>query len=147
MARLHRITWLSSVLVLASCAAPKHTDGTASDASPEARIQAIPAADPAKYRTKQEMKNWRNPYLIVRTDGVGLLDLANNEEHILKPDELLPALAKLPPSAWPDGRVVLISEQGIRNGPNDDVLIRKNRAIVAGTLESVHVLINWVPSP
>jgi hypothetical protein len=147
MARLRRITWLLSVLVLASCAASKHNDGAASDASPEARIQAIPAADPARYRTKQEMKNWHNPYLVVRTDGVGLVDLANNEEHILKPDELLPALAKLPLSAWPDGRVVMITEQGIRSGPNDDALIRKNRAIVAGTLESVHVLINWVPSP
>jgi hypothetical protein len=29
---------------------------------------------------------------------------------------------------------------------NDDVKIRANRAIVAGTLESMHVLINWVPS-
>jgi hypothetical protein len=30
--------------------------------------------------------------------------------------------------------------------PGDDVLIRKNRGIVAGTLESLHILINWVPS-
>jgi hypothetical protein len=93
-----------------------------------------------------DMKGWRNPYLIIRTDGVGLLDPDNHEEHILKPEELTQALGKLPSSAWPYGRVVAVTENGVRGSADDNVKIRKNRAVVAGTLESMHVLINWIPS-
>lgn len=93
----------------------------------------------------RDMRAWRNPYLIVRKDGIGMLDVGNNEQRLLKPEELLPALAQLPSSAWPYGRVVAVTENGV-GAPGDDVQIRRNRALVAGTLESMHVLINWVPS-
>jgi hypothetical protein len=95
----------------------------------------------------KDMKGWRNPYLIVAAEGVALLDPDNHEEHLLKPEELAPALAQLPASAWPYGRVVAVAENGQRASVADDaVKVRKNRALVAGTLESMHVLINWVPS-
>ena len=92
------------------------------------------------------MKNWRNPYLIVREDGIGLLDLANNEIHILKPDEIPAVLAALPDSAWPYGRVVAIQESGVAGSDAGKVQIRKNRALLAGTLEALKVAITWVPS-
>jgi len=114
--------------------------------SPEARIQQIPPADPQKYADMRDMKNWRNPYLIIKPNGVALLDVANHEEHLLKTEELPEALANLPPSAWPYGRVVVVSDPGLVGSANDLVPIRKNRGIVAGTLESMHILINWVPS-
>jgi hypothetical protein len=41
--------------------------------------------------------------------------------------------------------VVAVTENGVASG-DMLVLMRKNRAIVAGTLESMHVLINWIPS-
>lgn len=114
--------------------------------SPEARIQQIPAADPQKYAGMRDFKNWRNPYLIIKPEGVALLDVANHEEHLLKTDELPEALAGLPASAWPYGRVVVVSEPGVAGSANDLAPIRKNRGIVAGTLESLHILINWVPA-
>lgn len=136
-----------AVVVLVSCsAAPKTPDPTALEASASARILAIPPARPEKYRGMTDMKAWRNPYLIIRSDGVGLLDPDNHEEHILKPEELTQALGNLPASAWPYGRVIAVTEVGLRSSPDDDVKIRKNRAIVAGTLESLHVLIDWVLS-
>jgi len=92
------------------------------------------------------MKAWRNPYLIVRIDGVGLLDVSNNEQQIVNPDKLSEALAKLPASAWPYGRVVAIQEIDAASSTEDKVKLRRNRALVAGTLESMQVLINWVPS-
>ena len=133
-----------AVGVLTSCsAAPKAPDPAA---LATARILAIPEPTPEKYRSLVQMKGWRNPYLIIRADGVGLLDPDDHLERILKPEELTQALGNLPPSAWPYGRVVAVTENGVRSGANDDVKIRTNRAIVAGTLESMHVLINWVPS-
>lgn len=135
----------AAVVVLASCSASKAPDPAALEASATARILAIPPAAPEKYRGRIDMKGWRNPYLILRADGVALLDPDNHLERILKPGELTQALGNLPPSAWPYGRVVAVTENGVRGSADDSVKIRQNRALVAGTLESMHVLINWIP--
>ena len=92
------------------------------------------------------MKKWRNPYLIVRTDGVALFDTADSAEIILKPEELLPALARLPASNWPYGRVVAAAENGVRTSEQDAVAIRRIRGIVGGMLQSAHIAVKWVPS-
>ena len=114
--------------------------------APEAILQAIPAADPAQYSQVHDMKQWRNPYLIVRKDGVALYDSADSAEIILKPNELLPMLAHLPPSNWPYGRVVAATEAGSRASEQEGIAIRKNKGIVGGLLEGAHVAIDWVPS-
>jgi hypothetical protein len=113
---------------------------------PVALLQLVPPADPGKYERIVDMRNWHNPYLVVRTDGVALLDPADSAEVLLKPDEVLPALARLPASAWPYGRVVAVSESGLRGSEQDAVAIRRNKGIVGGILESAHVAIDWVPS-
>jgi hypothetical protein len=133
------------VALLACCAKPpKATEESA--ASPQARLQQIPPADTQKYAGLRDMKAWRNPYLIIRIDGVGLFDPANNEQHLLKPDELPNVLAALPATAWPYGRVVAVAENSVTGSEDQRVAIRRNKGIVASTLESLHILINWVPS-
>jgi hypothetical protein len=113
---------------------------------PNSVLQAIPAADPAQVERIHDMKNWRNPYLIVRTDGVALFDVADNAEIRLKPEELLPALAALPASNWPYGRVVAATENSAKASEQDGVAIRRNRGIVGGMLEGAHIAVKWVPS-
>ena len=133
----------AAVAVLVSCSAgPKAPDPTA---LATARILAIPEPTPEKYRSLIHMKGWQNPYLIIRADGVALLDPDDHLERIFKPGELTQALGNLPSSAWPYGRVVAVTENAIKSSADDEVKIRANRAIVAGTLESMHILINWVP--
>jgi len=145
--RFVRLSVLAVCLsLLASCAKPPRTPDAATATSPEARIQKIPSADPQKYAGQRDMKAWRNPYLIVRVDGVGLLDVSNNEQQMVDPDKLSEALAKLPGSAWPYGRVVAIQEISVAGSDEDKAKLRKNRALVAGALESMQVVINWVPS-
>ena len=136
----------ASLVILAACAKPPSAPAQAASVSPEARIQQIPAADPQKYAALKDMKAWRNPYLIVRLDGVGLLDVSNSEQQIVDPDKLPEALAKLPASAWPYGRIVAIQEISANASDQDHATLRKNRALVAGSLESMKVEINWVPS-
>jgi hypothetical protein len=143
---LTTIALITLVAVLPSCSAPKDPDPAALEASAAGRIQAIPPASPDKYRGMRDMKGWRNPYLIVRADGVALLDPDDHMERVFKAEELTQELGKLPASAWPYGRVVAVTENGKVASGDMLVLIRKNRAIVAGTLESMHVLINWIPS-
>jgi hypothetical protein len=113
---------------------------------PSATLQAIPAADPALIERIRDMKTWRNPYLIVRTDGVALLDAADNAEIRLKPAELLLALAALPASDWPYGRVVAAAESATKTSEQDGVAIRRNKGIVGGILQGAHIAIKWVPS-
>ena len=108
-------------------------------------LQAIAPADVARYERIQDMKTWRNPYLIVRKDGVALLDAADNAEIHLKTDELLAALARLPASNWPYGRVVAAAEAGVRSSEQDRVAIRRTKGIVGGILEGAHVAVKWVP--
>ena len=112
---------------------------------PSAVLQAIPSADTVQYERIRDMKNWRNPYLIVRADGVAILDSSDNAEVILKTDDLLGALAHLPASAWPYGRVVAAAENGVRASEQDGVAIRRNKGIVGGMLEGAHVAVKWVP--
>ena len=136
-----------SLALFVSCAKPPQAPEEASvAANPEAQLQQIPPADSGKYAAVRDMKTWRNPYLIVRVDGVGLLDVSNNEQQIVDPDKLLEVLAKLPTSAWPYGRVVAIQEISADSSEEDKAKLRKNRALAAGALESMKVLINWVPS-
>ena len=114
--------------------------------SPTVLLQAIPAADPAQYERIHDMKDWRNPYLIIRSDGVALLDSADNAEIHLKFDELLAALARLPASNWPYGRVVAAAENSGRTTEQDGVAIRRNKGIAGGLLAGAHIAVKWVAS-
>jgi len=113
-----------------------------------AQLQTIPAADPAKYPALEEHQHWSNPYLVIRLDSVGLLSgTAANEEQVLKPSAVLPALAHLPQSAWPYGRVVAILVEGKANASEEEkIVLRRMRGIVAGDLEGAHVAIYWISS-
>jgi hypothetical protein len=110
-------------------------------------LQKLPLEDPAKYPHLRQVKHWSNPYLVIRTDGVGLVtSIAAHEERILKPDEVLDVLAHLPPSAWPYGRVVaILVDTRPTSSEQDRIAIRRNRGIVAGELHSAHVAIEWQP--
>ncbi len=113
---------------------------------PATALQSIAAADPAKYDRIQDMKQWRNPYLIVRADGVVLFDPDDSAEIVFKPKDVLAELARLPASNWPYGRVVAAAESSTRASEQDGIAIRRNKGIVGGTLESAHIAVRWVSS-
>jgi len=133
-------------LCLSVSAVACSTKNEAKRLDPEIALQALPAADPAQYDRIQDMRKWRNPYLIIRADGVALFDSADSAEIILKTEELLPELARLPASDWPYGRVVAAAENSMRVSEQDGVAIRRNKGIVGGMLEDAHIAIKWVPA-
>jgi len=130
---------------LASCSGPKAPP--VPDA--ETVLQAVAPADPTKFPALQETKHWSNPYLVIRPATVGLLTgVAANEEQILKPEEVLKALAELPASAWPYGRAVaVLVDAKPTSSEQDKIALRRNRGLVAGELQSAHVTINWILPP
>jgi len=134
------------VLLLSILPVACSTQNAAKAPDPQTVLQAIPPADPAQYERIRDMRKWRNPYLIVRADGVALFDSADSAEIVLKTDEVLTALARLPASNWPYGRVVAVSENGARGSEQEGVAIRRTKGIVGGILESAHITVKWVPS-
>jgi hypothetical protein len=139
-ARRRLVFCLLPGLVLMACS----QKSTPRQPSPTAILQAIPSAVPAKYDHIQDTKNWRNPYLIIRADGVALYDPSDSAEIILKPEEVIGALAQLPRSNWPYGRVVAAAETEAKSD-QDGIAIRRNKGLVGGLLEEAHVDIRWVP--
>jgi hypothetical protein len=129
---------------LAACSGPAQPEPA--QASQAISLESIPAPDPAKYPAVRDMVHWRNPYLVVREDGIGLVDLANSEIHMLKPEEVPGRLVSLPSSAWPYGRVVLVAES-VPKDPTEQTKadVRKNRALLLGTLKELDVQYRETP--
>ncbi len=109
-------------------------------------LESIPAPDPSKYPNFTDMTDWKNPYLVVREDGIGFVDLSNHEIHILKQEEIPAELVSLPSSAWPYGRVVLVA-QAVPKDATDQTKaeLRKNRALLLGTLKELDVQFREAP--
>jgi hypothetical protein len=135
------LTLLGSLL---ACSKPPVQ--TAAEPEHPSALAAIPEPDPTRYPDWHNLRDWKNPYLVVREDGIGLLDTANSEIHILKPEEVPAALIALPDTAWPYGRVVLMAEAMPKNASEQTKSdLRKNRGLLVGTLKDLKVLIHEVP--
>jgi hypothetical protein len=132
---------------LAACSKPTPPAPAAESGPPQPTgLESIPAPDPSKYPSIADMSRWKNPYLVVREDGIGIVDLSNREIHMLKPEEIPAELATLPLSAWPYGRVVLVA-QAVPKNPSAETKtrLRENRALLLGTLKELDVQYRETP--
>jgi hypothetical protein len=130
--------------VLAACSKPPETPAV--EINGPTGLETIPMADPSKYPPLSDMGSWKNPYFVVRDDGIGIVDLSNREIHLLTPEQIPAELASLGSSAWPYGRVVLIAQAAPKN-PSDQTKadLRKNRALLLGTLKQLDVQFREAP--
>ncbi|MGD0791252.1 MAG: hypothetical protein ABR920_05725 [Terriglobales bacterium] len=129
---------------LVACSKPPQPETT--ETRQPTGLESIPAPDPSKYPPFSNMSGWQNPYLVVREDGIGFVDLSNREIHILKLEEVPAELVSLPSSAWPYGRVVLVA-QAVPKDPTEQTKaeLRKNRALLLGTLKELDVQFRETP--
>jgi hypothetical protein len=139
-------TLLTLILMAALVACSKPPQPETAETPQPTGLESIPAPDPSKYPSFSDMTDWKNPYLVVREDGIGLVDLSNREVHILKQEEVPAELVSLPSSAWPYGRVVLVA-QVVPKNPTEPAKaeIRKNRALLLGTLKELDVQVRETP--
>ena len=121
-------------------------NGQARESPQPTGLESIPAPDPSKYPNFSDLTGWKNPYLVVREDGIGFVDLSNREIHVLKQEEIPAELVALPSSAWPYGRVVLVA-QAVPKNPSEQTKadLRKNRALLLGTLKDLDVQVREAP--
>jgi hypothetical protein len=131
---------------LVACSKPPQPVAAEAETRQPTGLESIPPPDPSKYPPFSNMSGWQNPYLIVRDDGIGFVDLSNREIHILKQEEIPAELVSLPSSAWPYGRVVLVA-QAVPKNPTDQTKaeLRKNRALLLGTLKELDVQYREAP--
>ena len=114
--------------------------------SPPVKVQikgtrSIPASAPQTYQAVTDAKDWRNPFLVVHADGIELIGVTGR----ISPAALPSTLERLPRSAWPYGRVVAVSEVGIRSG-SDSEQIRQNLAKVLQALKHLGIEVSRWPS-
>lgn len=138
------VLWLASMV---ACSKPPEAASSAgSEATKTTGLESIPSPDRAKFPPFNDMRGWKNPYFVVREDGIGFVDLSNREVHILTPEQIPAELASLGSDAWPYGRVVLVAEAKPAN-PSEATKseIRKNRGLLVGTLKELNVAIQEAP--
>jgi hypothetical protein len=132
---------------LASCTKPDApAPQPSADVSKETGLERIPEPDPSKYPRLQDLPQWRNPQLVVREDGIGLVDRENHEVHILTLEQVPAELVSLSETAWPYGRVVLVTQAATANSSDQSkAKLRENRGLLMGTLKELQVQIREAP--
>jgi hypothetical protein len=135
------------VVSFASCTKPDAPlPQPSADTPKETGLERIPEGDPAKYPRLQDLPQWRNPQLVVREDGIGLVDRENHEVHILTPEQVPAELVSLSETAWPYGRVVLVTQAASKDASEQTkAKLRENRGLLMGTLKELQVQIREAP--
>ena len=94
-----------------------------------------------------DARDWRNPYIVVNTGGVLLILYGSSRPTNEMPVSQLAAyLSQLPKRAWPCGKVVAASKNGLSGGPNDGPAINDNCSRVNKILKEIGVKVEWWPS-
>jgi hypothetical protein len=105
----------------------------------------IPDPDSKKYLGIHDGRDWKNPYLIVRPDGIVVSGPDGNGNPI--PVASVPAaLERLPDTAWPYGLVVAVQDDGIVASESERSRIEANRTLLLEILNQLGVIVGLWPS-
>jgi hypothetical protein len=132
-------------MAFVSCAQPNGLQRPA-DTGKSTLRNRIPPADPKKYNSVVDARNWQNPYLMVKANGIDarLIGPATDVP-TMSPADVMAYLEKLPSNTWPYGLVVAVSENGVRV-PGHDAPIKKNTDELLRLLEEAGVKVKLWPS-
>ncbi len=93
-----------------------------------------------------DAKDWPNPFIVVHPDGYELIlhrEPRSTARHTVK--QLEHALRNLPPSRWPLGKVVTVSEAGVRP-PDATPAIRRHGKTLQVMLRRLGIEVDPWPS-
>lgn len=104
----------------------------------------IPKAEPSKYRQVREGSDWKNPYLVVRRDGIEIIGVTPQGSAV--PVDLVETeLERLPQSAWPYGLVVAVQDIGVI-AVGDEPRVLANRQKLIAVLKRLGITADLWPS-
>src|SRR5712664_1351964 len=145
MARSLLAASLCLAMAFASCSRPTSVHRVA-DTGTSPLKNRIPPPDPNKYRSVRDARDWQNPYLMVKVNGIDARPIsAATDVPTMSPADVVAYLEKLPSIAWPYGLVVAVSENGVR-APGDDARIKRNGEQLVRLLEKAGVKVELWPS-
>jgi hypothetical protein len=105
----------------------------------------IPKANPKEYHAIQDAKDWKNPNLVIRPEGIEIIGITPIGRAI-PVESVLGVLETLPDSAWPYGLVVAASDTGILSSSKDVPLIDANRTKLLKLLKRQGIVVELWPS-
>ena len=105
----------------------------------------IPKPDPNKYQVIRDGKDWQNPYLVVRPEGIEIYRITPPAQGV-PVESVLDILEHLPDSAWPYGLVVVVSDVGVLSSRKDVLRINANRSKLMKTLKRQGIAVELWPS-
>jgi hypothetical protein len=105
----------------------------------------IPDADPKKYQGIRDGKEWRNPYLIVRADGIEIAGTTSGGSPI-PVESVTAALEGLPDSAWPYGLVVAVQKNSVGASETEGSRMEANQMSLEPLLGELGVVVGFRPS-
>jgi hypothetical protein len=138
--------WLLMATCVSLISMPYHLRGLmpATDQSGELN-PGIPAAQPAKFKSVRDAKDWANPYLVVHRDAIEVVSKATSSRKLVSLADLQQTLIDLPTSAWPYGRVAAVQVLGL-HGPRDEGPLKELTHAVENTLRKLRIRIERWPS-
>jgi hypothetical protein len=104
----------------------------------------IPKPNPKKYHAVQVATDWKNPYLVVRRDGIEIIGMMA-VGHSIPVDSVPGILKELSDSAWPYGLVVAVQDIGIVS-PGDPARVKANRKALLTLLKKLGIAVDLWPS-
>ncbi len=109
-------------------------------------LDSVPEPNDEEIRKIRTAEQWPNPHVVVDADEYQLI-LHDQSRTALRMglDELEKALLKTPLERWPLGRVVAVSENGLRS-PGDNEKIAKNLEELKRMLRSHKLRVELWPS-
>ena len=139
-----------AALVLTIGAASALAGGPIQNDSVQAgRLNArIGPANPQRYKSIHDAKDWKNPILVIRQDGIEVISkgLPSGQRTVASTD-LQRTLIDLPVTAWPYGRVVAVQDIGLRAADlSDEQPIAHNRNVTLAILKTLQVTVERWPS-
>jgi hypothetical protein len=95
------------------------------------------------YGNVRNAGDWANPKLVVLPGGVDLRSRSRPQSFTVPISSLRQALASLPDSDWPYGRIVAAQQASIVGSHADEAAISANSASVAAELKAMRILSEW----
>ena len=109
-------------------------------------LDSVPEPNDEEIRKIRTPEQWHNPFVVVDSDGYELILHDQPRTAVgMSLCELEKALLKLPLERWPLGRVVAVSENGLRS-PGDNEKIAKNLEELKRMLRSHKLRVELWPS-
>lgn len=135
---------LCAAIAFVSCSQPTSMQRVV-DTRTSTLKNRIPPADPKKYRSVVDARDWQNPYLMVQAKGIDARPIsATTDALTMAPADRVAYLENLPSVAWPYGLVVAVQENSIR-APGDGASIKGNREELVRLLEEAGVKVELWP--